>query len=159
MSTGAPSIAEQTLYNLVNALPAVTIADVIARMKAIDALLPANDGLKWFNRLYLMVTEQVDLHPPGGVWRSPVWFTRLDVGFAGLYFSAVAGFLNGQTVPAAWSALFEARYRTGIDRIQFALAGMNAHINHDLALALLSTNTELNIRPAPSVPSLPTINP
>ncbi len=55
-------------------------------------------------------------------------------------------------MPAAWSALFEARYRTGIDRIQFALAGMNAHINRDLALALLSTNTELNIRPTPSGP-------
>ncbi len=67
MSTGAPSIADQPLYNLVNAPPAVTIADVIARMQAIDALLPANDGLKWFNRLYLMVTEQVDLHPPGSV--------------------------------------------------------------------------------------------
>ena len=67
MSTGAPSIADQPLYNLVNAPPAVTIADVIACMQAIDALLPANDGLKWFNRLYLMVTEQVDLHPPGSV--------------------------------------------------------------------------------------------
>jgi hypothetical protein len=52
-------------------------------------------------------------------------------------------------VPSAWNALFEARYRTGIDRIQFALAGMNAHINHDLALALLATDDDLNIVPAP----------
>jgi len=29
-----------------------TIPDVIARMQAIDALLPVTDGLKWFNRLY-----------------------------------------------------------------------------------------------------------
>jgi hypothetical protein len=71
------------------------------------------------------VTPQVDLHPPGGVWQSPVWLLRLDVVFAGLYFSAVAGFLEGGSVPSAWSALFEARYRAGIDRIQFALAGMN----------------------------------
>jgi hypothetical protein len=34
-----------------------------------------------------------------------------------------------------------------IDRIQFALAGMNAHINHDLALALLQTNAELQLAP------------
>jgi hypothetical protein len=45
--------------------------------------------------------------------------------------------------------LFEARYRNGIDRIQFALAGMNAHINHDLALALLTTDAELKVDPAP----------
>jgi hypothetical protein len=66
MSTAAPSLAGQPLYELANGPAPVTIADVIARMQAIDALLPANDGLKWFNRLYLMVTQQVDLHPPGG---------------------------------------------------------------------------------------------
>lgn len=148
MSTAAPSPADQPLYNLANSAAPVTIADVIARMEAIDALLPANDGLKWFNRLYLMVTQQVDLHPPGGAWQSPAWLSRLDVVFASLYFSAVAGYLGGHSVPSAWSALFEARDRTGIDRIQFALAGMNAHINHDLALALLATDAELNVVPA-----------
>jgi Family of unknown function (DUF5995) len=152
MSTAAPFPADQQLSGLVNGPPLATIADVIARMQAIDALLPANDGLKWFNRLYLMVTQQVDLHPPGGAWQSPIWLERLDVVFAGLYFSAVADFLGGQSVPAAWSALFEARYRTGIDRIQFALAGMNAHINHDLALALLSTDAELSTIPATGSP-------
>jgi hypothetical protein len=125
---------------------------VIARMKSIDGLLEANDGLKWFNRLYLMVTDQVDLNPPGGAWQSPVWLTRLDVIFAGFYFEAVADFLGGTSVPSAWSALFEARHSEGVDRIQFALAGMNAHINHDLALALLATDAELNVVPAPGGP-------
>lgn len=152
MSTTGPSSADQPLYELVNGAAARTIADVIASMEAIDALLPVNDGLKWFNRLYLMVTEQVDLHPPGGAWESPVWFTLLDTTFAGLYFSALAGFLSGQHVPSAWSALFEVRYQAGIDRIQFALAGMNAHINRDLALALLSTGAAMNLDPAPGGP-------
>lgn len=126
-----------------------TIADVIARMQAIDALLPVTDGLKWFNRLYLTVTEQVDLHPPGGAWQSPQWLTRLDVVFASLYFAALAGWLAGQEVPSAWQALFEARFDRGIDRIQFALAGINAHINHDLALALLRTDADLGVTPGP----------
>jgi hypothetical protein len=152
MSSVAPFPADQQLSDLVSGPPLATIADVIARMQAIDALLPANDGLKWFNRLYLIVTQQVDLHPPGGAWQSPVWLDRLDVVFAGLYFSAVADFLGGHPVPSAWSAVFEARYRTGIDRIQFALAGMNAHINHDLALALLSTDAELSTVPATGSP-------
>ena len=148
MSTAVPSSADQPLYNAVSGAAPATIADVIARMQAIDALLPASDGLKWFNRLYLMVTQQVDLNPPGGTWQSPAWLTRLDVVFAGLYFNAVGNFLAGQAVPSAWNALFEARYHTGIDRIQFALAGMNAHINHDLALALLATDADLGIVPA-----------
>src|SRR5271170_1979164 len=148
MSISSTSPADQPLYDLVSGALPETIADVISRMQAIDALLSANDGIKWFNRLYLMVTQQVDHNPPGGAWQSPAWLTRLDVVFAGLYFSAVSGYLSGQAVPSAWSALFEARFRPGVDRIQFALAGMNAHINHDLALALLATDVELNVIPA-----------
>jgi Family of unknown function (DUF5995) len=152
MSTTASFSANQPLRDLVSATAPGTIAEVIARMQAIDVLLPASDGLKWFNRLYLMVTQQVDLNPPGGTWQSPAWLTRLDVVFAGLYFNAVGNFLAGQAVPSAWNALFEARNRTGIDRIQFALAGMNAHINHDLALALLATDANLGIVPASDSP-------
>lgn len=152
MATIALSSTDQSLYDLVTGAAPIAIADVIARMQAIDALLPASDGLKWFNRLYLMVTQQVDLHPPGGAWQSPAWLTRLDVVFAGLYFSAVADFLSGGSVPEAWSALFEVRHSAVIDRIQFALAGMNAHINHDLALALVATDVELAVIPAPGSP-------
>jgi Family of unknown function (DUF5995)/Animal haem peroxidase len=49
--------------------------------------------------------------------------------------------------PSSWDALFEARQHEDIDRIQFALAGMNAHINHDLSLALLQTDNELRVIP------------
>src|SRR6201996_2716267 len=147
-----PSAPDHPLYDLVNGTAPATIADVIARMQAIDALLPANDGIKWFNQLYLMVTQQVDLHPPGGAWQSPAWPNRPGAESAGLYFRGLAGFLAGHSVPSAWNALFEARYRTGIDRIQFALAGMNAHINRDLALALVTTDAELNVDPAPGSP-------
>lgn len=143
---------DQPLLSLVTAPPPTTIAEVISLMQAIDNLLPPTDGLKWFNRLYLMVTQQVDLNPPNGQWQSPAWLTRLDVVFANLYFSAIAGSLTGETIPSAWNALFESRYQPNIDRILFALAGMNAHINHDLALALVSTDAELNVTPAPASP-------
>jgi hypothetical protein len=59
---------------------------------------------------------------------------------------------NRANVPSSWKALFEARFRPGIERIQFALAGMNAHINHDLALALLQTDSELNLLPGKTSP-------
>jgi hypothetical protein len=152
MSAATVSPADQPLYALVTAPACVTIADVIARMQAIDALLSVNDGLKWFNQVYLSVTQQVDLNPPGGAWKNPVWLDRLDVVFAGFYFNALAGFLSGSKVPASWSVLFQARYRSGIDRIQFALAGFNAHINHDLALALLAADASLNMVPATDGP-------
>ncbi|MGC2301263.1 MAG: DUF5995 family protein, partial [Acidobacteriaceae bacterium] len=114
----------------------------------IDQLLPGTDGLKWFNRLYLMVTQQVDLQPPSTSWEDAPWLTRLDVVFASFYLAAIAEALQqNPALPSSWRALFEARNRAGVDRIQLAFAGLNAHINHDLALALLQTDSEMNLVP------------
>jgi hypothetical protein len=125
-----------------------TIADVVALMEKIDALLPGSDGLKWFNKLYLMVTLKIDTQPPPNGWEDATWLLRLDVVFASFYFAAIADSLQqSPDVASSWEALFEARNRTGIDRIQFALAGLNAHINHDLALALLQTDADMNMTP------------
>ncbi|MGP6190845.1 MAG: DUF5995 family protein [Vulcanimicrobiaceae bacterium] len=137
------------LLRIVSAAAPGSIADVIAIMQRIDELLPNDDGLKWFNKLYLMVTQQIDAQSPQNGWKDAAWLTRLDVVFAGFYFAAIAGALRQDAGTASsWEALFEARSRGGIDRIQFALAGMNAHINHDLALALLQTDDQLHLTPA-----------
>jgi hypothetical protein len=137
------------LLHIVSAAAPGSILDVISLMKSIDRLLPSSDGIKWFNKLYLMVTQQIDAHPPANGWEDATWLTRLDVVFAGFYFAAIAGALKQDADTASsWGALFEARDRAGVDRIQFALAGMNAHINHDLALALLRTDDELHVMPA-----------
>jgi len=142
------SIDAQLLGIVQNSSPA-SIPDVIAVMGQIDRLLPGSDGLKWFNKLYWMVTERIDGQPPVNGWEDAAWLTRLDVVFAGFYFAAIASALEGNPdTPSSWEALFEARNRSGVDRIQYALAGMNAHINRDLALALLKTDAELNLTPS-----------
>ena len=141
------AVADEPLYEIVTGAAPATIDDVVQVMEKIDQLLPDGDGLKWFNRLYLMVTKEVDLSPPAGGWRDADWLTLLDVVFAKFYFGAVAGFLSGTAVPSSWNAMLSARYATGVDRIQFALAGMNAHINHDLSLALLATDQQRNVEP------------
>ena len=95
-----------------------------------------------------MVTQEVDTQPPAGGWKDAQWLTRLDVIFAGLYFTAIAGFINqSANTPSSWNALFESRFTPGVDRIQFALAGMNAHINHDLCLAINATCKATNVVP------------
>ena len=48
-------------------------------------------------------------------------------------------------VPHAHGCRFEARSRRGIAPLQFALAGMNAHINRDLPVALVTTCEELGL--------------
>jgi hypothetical protein len=139
---------DQQLLQIVTQAKPKTIQDVIQTMTDVDALLPNSDGLKWFNKLYLMVTKEVDGQSSEVVWSAPKWLARLDVIFATLYFVALADFLNDSPDTAdSWKALFEARLGPHIDRVQFALAGMNAHINHDLALALVQTDAEMNLQP------------
>ncbi|MGO8790949.1 MAG: DUF5995 family protein [Terriglobia bacterium] len=147
------SATDSQLIRIVSGPPPTTIADVLTLMSRIDDLLPNGDGLKWFNLLYMRVTQQVDTSPPPGGWEDSVWLTRLDVIFFQFYLTAVLNWLsNRANVSSSWKALFEARSRPGIERIQFALAGMNAHINHDLALALLQTDSELNLLPGKTSP-------
>jgi len=144
---------DRQLIEITSGPPPTAIADVLTLMRRIDALLPNGDGLKWFNLLYMTVTQKVENSPPPGGWEDSVWLTRLDVVFAQFYLTAILNWLtNPANVPSSWKALFEARFRPGIERIQFALAGMNAHINHDLALALLQTDTELNLIPGKTSP-------
>lgn len=142
------SATDGKLSDLLAAADIAKIEDVISTMRAIDALLPNEDGLKWFNALYLMVTCSVGESSKTASWKDAAWLNRLDIVFAKLYFDAITANANGDpATPKSWAALFDARQCSEIDRIQFALAGMNAHINHDLALALLQTNEDMRVKP------------
>ena len=64
-----------------------TIEDVVAAMRAIEAALPENDGVRWFNVLYRWVTEAV--RADGSPWADWPFLERFDVAFAKLYFEAM----------------------------------------------------------------------
>jgi hypothetical protein len=119
--------------------PPQNITDVIRIMLSIEATCSDGDGLKWFNWLYLQVTQAVEARVSAGGFTDPAWLAELDVQFAGLYFDALGLALSGQTAPGCWQVLFEQRDHAAITRIQFALAGINAHINHDLPQAIVAT--------------------
>ena len=121
------------LIRLLDRTPVQSIEQAIAVMQAIDDELPDSDGVKWFNRLYLRVTHAVASAVGNRKFNDPAFMTTLDVVFANLYFSALAAGEAGiGRAPSAWRPLLEARNQSGIARIQFALAGMTAHINRDL---------------------------
>jgi hypothetical protein len=127
--------------------PVASVAGAIARMEAIEAALPAADGLACFNRMYLDVTRQVNSQLGQGFFADPAFMTQLDVTFANLYLAAADTASTPGAVPLAWRPLVARRAVTGIEPVQFALAGMNAHINHDLPVAMVSTFTALATAP------------
>ncbi len=132
--------------------PPTSIPDVIQLMRTIDVVCVDTDGLKWFNGLYLEVTVAVKRRIAAGEVNEVAWFTEVDVEFASLYFSALYAWLTDAACPACWTAMFACRAQSRIARIQFALAGMNAHINHDLAIALVGAGKAMNIEPQHHTP-------
>ncbi len=121
-----------------------TVADVVRILESIQAVCVDGDGLKWFNGLYLQVTQAVQarasLEGTGSAgFADPAWIAALDVRFASFYLTAVKNALSGAETPGCWQAMFAVRNQPAIARIQFALAGMNAHINHDLPQAVTDT--------------------
>jgi hypothetical protein len=118
--------------------PPQSIPEVIQVLQTIDATCVDGDGLKWFNWLYLAVTQAVENRVSAGGFNDPPWLAELDVRFAGLYFSALNAALTGAPCPGSWTAMFSRRDQTDLARIQFALAGMNAHINRDLPFAVVA---------------------
>ena len=134
------------LGEILEAKPAGRVTEVIARLKAIVTALPPGDGMRAFTSLYLAVTEAIDETAKPGGFEDPRFVRRLDVVFANLYFDAVRNaVLRTGPVPKAWAPLLGGRAKRGVLPLQFALAGMNAHINRDLPLALVQASEGGNV--------------
>jgi hypothetical protein len=128
-----------------------TVAGVIARMREIDTQLPARDGVAVFNRMYLTVTERIAelIAVPGmagSAFGDATTMGELDVRFANLWLAAYDADAAHRPVAPAWRPLFEAR-EGGRVPVQYAVAGMNSHIEHDLPIAVVDTCTALGLEP------------
>ncbi|MFF3878641.1 DUF5995 family protein [Streptomyces sp. NPDC001978] len=121
---------------------------VVSRMRALDASLPERDGVAVFNHVYLAVTEEVERRLDTGRFADPRAAIALDVRFAERYLAAVDAVADDRRPPACWRPLFQFRHHPGVRPLQFALAGINAHIGHDLALAVVDACRTLGCEPA-----------
>ncbi|MEV7861470.1 DUF5995 family protein [Streptomyces hirsutus] len=121
---------------------------VVSRMRALDSALPRRDGIAVFNRVYLTVTTEADQRIDAGLLADARAAVTLNVVFAERYLAAVEAVSEGHRPPACWRPLFQFRHHPGVRPLQFALAGINAHIGHDLALAVVDTCRTLDCEPA-----------
>lgn len=111
-----------------------TVVDAMAGRRFDDG-----DGVRYFHLVYTEVTRAVARRVAAGGFEDPPFMVALDVEFAGLYLQALDA---PATAPRAWRVLFDRRWDR-IAPLRLALAGMNAHINRDLAVALDTTWTRL----------------
>ncbi len=120
---------------------------VVSRMRALDAALRARDGVAVFNRVYLAVTEAADRRTGAGPCPDARATSALDVPLAERYLAAVDAVSGERRPPACWRPLFASRHHPGVRPPQFALAGLNAHVGHGLALAVVDTCRTLECEP------------
>jgi hypothetical protein len=133
--------------------PVSTIDEVFAGLSGIVEALPPDDGIRCFAEVYGEVTADVRATVQGVTFSNPAWLERLDVVFANLFFQALHLFLaNDPATPRAWFPLFEARADSSKLPLQFAFAGINAHINRDLPVALVKLGEEMNVPVSTSRP-------
>lgn len=116
---------------------------IAARMELLASPMSENDGVRSFNDLYLAVTRAVGDDFANDGFEDPAFFSRLAPTFSNLYFDAVEADAAKRAVSRVWMPVFERRFGAGIAPLQFAISGMNAHINHDLPIALAAVTKEL----------------
>ena len=121
---------------------------MIARLRALESSPSRSDGVACFARLYREVTEGVASELDQHTFANARFLERLDVCFANLFFVALDEYRRAPAgAPHAWLPLFTQRSRKGVAPLQFALAGMNAHINRDLPVALVAASERAGIEP------------
>jgi uncharacterized protein DUF5995 len=121
------------------------IGAVIAKLGALQSVLDdlppcrAGNRVAAFNELYLTITRRVD----GALLTDasdPEFLELLDVEFAKRYFDALDRWnRDDEDTPDVWEVLFKRARDMRMSRLAAATLGVNAHINHDLALALVAT--------------------
>ncbi|WP_433307245.1 DUF5995 family protein [Actinoplanes sp. CA-030573] len=125
------------------------IGEVIKKLDTLQFIFdelppsPAKNRVSAFNSLYNTITRRVDGALHTGV-NQPEFLELLDVEFAKRYFSALDLWNNDdEATPDVWEVLFKRGHDLKMSRLTAAMLGVNAHINHDLALALIGTWNEV----------------
>jgi hypothetical protein len=122
-----------------------TTDDVVRALQGLERhFLSGRDLRGVFATAYLEITRAIHAGIRGGGFQDAAWTTRYLVAFANLYRVALRAYEEGRTgeVPKAWRLSFDAaRAGKGLV-IQHLVLGINAHINHDLALGLLQVGID-----------------
>jgi hypothetical protein len=126
--------------------PYRNIDDVVAGLTTLERIfIERRDRRAVFASAYLGITLAIKRHSDaGGFFEDDAWVRAYDVAFGNLYRQALLDFerKNHQAVPKSWR--FSLETALGGDALVFQdlLLGINAHINHDLALALVEVGIE-----------------
>jgi len=119
--------------------------DVVAFMTVLEQrFLAAKDRRGVFASAYLQITLAVAAKIREGFFQDNAWTERYLAAFARLYKDALDAWDRGDQggVPKAWRIAFQANTDRTSTVLQDLILGVNAHVNHDLPLALFEVGIE-----------------
>jgi hypothetical protein len=122
------------------------IDELLERMAAISArLAAAGDRRRYFHDTYARTTRAVRDEVAAGGFADSAWVARWDLAFAERYLVAFDAWERSGHTSGPWQFAFDSATRDegGVTTppLEHVLLGMNAHINLDLAPALLDVIT------------------
>lgn len=125
------------------AVPYRDVDEVLSGLAALqDDLLARRDRRGVFVSAYLLISTELARRLSVRAFQDDAWVAEYLVAFANLYRVALAGYETGGSVPRSWRIAFDAA-ATGAELvIQDLFLGINAHINHDLPLALTAVSID-----------------
>ena len=115
------------------------MTQLLDRMSDMEVdLVRREDPRRYFHATYRRTTKAVAEEIARGGFEDNSWLERWDVRFADLYLEAFDRFeATGRTV-GPWQVAFEQAADPSVPPLRLVLLGMNAHINYDLAQALIA---------------------
>ena len=131
--------------NLPIVAPYTSIDDTITALVVLEQTFRSqHDRRAIFATAYLAITRAIKQRVVDGLFQDNAWVTRYTLCFANLYRTALLAYEQGNwdTLPKAWRIAFDTSENNGALAIQDLVLGINAHINHDLALALIEVTID-----------------
>ena len=122
-----------------------TLDEALIALTAVEQTLRARqDRRAIFTTAYLVITGAIQQRIRAGWFADNRWVDQYAVRFANLYREALLAYETGNlaAVPKAWRLSFDTSAHNQGLLIQDLVLGINAHINHDLALSLVDVGID-----------------
>jgi hypothetical protein len=129
---------------------AETVDEVAAELQRVRKELPPTDGIKWFAWLYADVTVAIARIYDRGGFEAPDFIGRMVIDFGSAFLQAVE---TGRPASRAWQAVWDRRHDERVAPVQFAIAGLNAHVGYELPNGLAGQWREAGLTPGRSTPA------
>jgi hypothetical protein len=124
-----------------------SVPEVVHSFKWLENYFFQKDDLRGvFTTAYLHITQSIGAAVEEDSFKDTLWSQNYLICFANLYRVAILNNARGNKdlVPKSWKTSFELAEKKEGFVIQHLMLGINAHINHDLALALHEVKIDPN---------------